>query len=71
MCCVLRTHDVLGFAYAFVQVWTVPLPCEAIGGGAGASAFASGSGAQLLSAEVWEVQDIQWDDSEEGPGNHA
>jgi len=38
---------------------------------AGASAFASGSGAQLLSAEVWEVQDIQWDDSEEGPGNHA
>ena len=55
------------------HAWTVPLPCEAIVGGSGASAFASGGakGAKLVSAEVWEVKDVVWNDSLEGSDNRA
>ena len=55
------------------HAWTVPLPCEAIVGGSGASAFASGGakGAKLVSTEVWEVKDVVWNDSLEGSDNRA
>ena len=69
------------------QAWTIPLPCEAIVGGAGAAAFArsvgggttgpgqsgrdSGRGVTLLSAQVWEVKGIEYDEDTESPDNRT
>ena len=57
--------------------WTVPLPCEAIVGGAGATAFVDGGpggeGAppvKLLNATVWEMGGIVYEDTG-GPDNRT
>ena len=58
--------------------WTVPLPCEAIVGGVGATAFVSGlsddtvldRGVELLNATVWEMGSIVYDDIG-GPDNRS
>eukprot|EP00035_Acanthoeca_spectabilis_P013115 m.238676 g.238676 ORF g.238676 m.238676 type:complete len:606 (-) comp15806_c0_seq22:242-2059(-) len=43
--------------------WTVPLPCEAIGDGSGASVFSLDDPSELLSASAWSMQPIVYDDS--------
>ena len=54
-------------------VWTVPLACEAIAGGAGAGVFVSAvsderteaarRSVELLNATVWEMGSIEYDDT--------
>ena len=61
-------------------VWTVPLPCEAIVGGSGATAYASSvsydatavvdHGVELSNATVWEMGSIVYDDMS-GPDNRS
>ena len=52
--------------------WTVPLPCEAIVGGAGATAFVTGGekGVELVNASIWAMGAITYDNTG-GPDNRT